>query len=376
MKNKKLFYAIIFLGLLPLLLTANTVVKAPGSLTSLEAGWDWAIKQAGSGKGFYIGYSIQRLMGEHSCIGSRYSDSEYEITLHEMITGEKIKREGREKSAAEYAKEVLAQRKTKRGSGKKVLKDVALLFRYSGKHKGKYDIQAIDMTNLKQYVKLEPGTLYWLGRTDKKQSLDFLDRFFSKAGSDVVKKKIVAAVGIHGSEPAAFVFLKDVIYGNYPEKIRKNAVFWIGEHETGKTVNLLLDRARKDDSTEVREHAVFSLYRIDLPEADNGLIALAKNDKDRKVRKKAIFWLGQKACALSEKVLGGIVKDDADTEIRKQAVFALSQLAGGSGIPELIKIAKTHKNLTVRKQAIFWLGESGDPRALKTIIDILNRAKK
>jgi hypothetical protein len=376
MKNKTFSRFIIFLGFLPLFLTANTVVKAPGSLKSLDAGWDWAIKQAGSGSGFYVAYTIRRLMGEHSYMGSRCSDSESYTTLYEIVTGEKIKRARNEKSTAELAKEMLEQKKTTSSPGKKVLKDVAFLFRYSGAHKGKFDCQAVKMSNLKQYVELEAGTIYWLGRAEQKESLLFLDKFFTKTGSDKTRGKIVTAVGMHGADPAAFAFLKKTIYGNYPDKIRKDAIFWIGEHKTVKTLTLLLDRVRKDSSQEVKEQAVFSIYRIDLTEADNALIDLAKKETDRKVRKKAIFWLGQKACALSGKVLGGIVKDDPDTEIQKQAVFALSQLPKGSGIPELIKISKNHKKMAVRKQAIFWLGESGDPRALDTIIEILKTGKK
>lgn len=376
MKNKKILQLILILGLLPFLLSANKVVHAPGSVASLEAGWDWAHKSAAGSKGFYVGYMIQRLMNENSHIGSWSSDSEYKTTLYEIITGKKVKKDVDEKSVAELAKEILEQKKGKKGAGEKVLKDVAFLFRFSGDHRGKYDCQTIKMSNLEAYVELEQGTIYWLGRVEQKESLNFLDKFFNKSGSDEVRKKIVSAVGIHGAGPDAYSFLKKVITGNYPDKIRKNAVFWIGEHETAQCVNFLLDRARRDNSTDVKEQAVFSLYRIDLEAADDGLIALARKDKDPGVRKKAIFWLGQKACDMSAEVLGGIVKDDPNTDIQKQAVFALSQLSKGSGIPELIKIAKTHKNMKVRKQAIFWLGQSGDPRGLDTIVEILKSRKK
>ena len=37
----------------------------------------------------------------------------------------------------------------------------------------------------------------------------------------------------------------------------------------------------------------------------------------------------------------------------------------------LIKVAKTHPSAEVRKKAIFWLGETGDPRALEVLIEII-----
>ena len=375
MKNNKRIHLIFLIGLLPIFISANTVVKSPASLKSLEAGWEWAVKNAGHGKAFYIGYTFQRLMNENSHIGSWNSETSHKITLYEMITGKKAEIKRNEKSVSELAKEILERKKTKKTPGKKVLKDVALLFRFSGDYKNRYDCQTVKLTHLKVHVALEKGTVYWLDRFEKKESLNFLYTFFDKTGSDSMKKKIVAAVGMHGAEAGAFSFFKKVITGSYAHKIRKDAIFWVGEHETSQCVKFLFDLTSREKSSDLKEHAVFSLYRIDLDEADNVLVSLARKSKDRGVRKKAIFWLGQKASDRSAKVLSGIVKDDPDCEIQKQAVFALSQLSKGKGIQQLITIAKTHRNLNVRKQAIFWLGQSDDPKALDTIIDILKIGK-
>jgi HEAT repeat protein len=62
---------------------------------------------------------------------------------------------------------------------------------------------------------------------------------------------------------------------------------------------------------------------------------------------------------------------DGNAEVQEQAVFALSQLPDGQGVEPLIKLAKTHPDPRVRKRAIFWLGETGDPRALATLVSII-----
>jgi HEAT repeat protein len=66
-----------------------------------------------------------------------------------------------------------------------------------------------------------------------------------------------------------------------------------------------------------------------------------------------------------------MVYEGGETKIQEQAVFALSQLPGNEGVEALIKVAKTHPNAEVRKKAIFWLGETGDPRALEVLIEII-----
>jgi HEAT repeat protein len=67
------------------------------------------------------------------------------------------------------------------------------------------------------------------------------------------------------------------------------------------------------------------------------------------------------------------IENDVDTGVKKKAVFALSQLPKDEGVPKLIEVARNQKNSEVRKQAMFWLGQSGDPRALAFIEQVLSK---
>ena len=60
-----------------------------------------------------------------------------------------------------------------------------------------------------------------------------------------------------------------------------------------------------------------------------------------------------------------------DREVREQAIFALSQRPRDEGIPALVKVVRTSKDPALRKKALFWLGQSGDPRALQLIEELL-----
>lgn len=94
----------------------------------------------------------------------------------------------------------------------------------------------------------------------------------------------------------------------------------------------------------------------------------------RKVRRSAVFWLGEAAGDAATRGLTDLVADgDADHEVRESAVFALSQRPHDEGVPALIRIARENKDPDLRRKAIFWLGQSDDPRALSLFEELLTR---
>jgi hypothetical protein len=94
----------------------------------------------------------------------------------------------------------------------------------------------------------------------------------------------------------------------------------------------------------------------------------------RKVRRSAVFWLGQAAGDAATRGLSDLVDDgNADREVRETAVFALSQRPREEGVPALIRIARENKDPDLRRKAIFWLGQSDDPRALSLFEELLTR---
>ena len=94
----------------------------------------------------------------------------------------------------------------------------------------------------------------------------------------------------------------------------------------------------------------------------------------RKVRRSAVFWLGQAAGDAATRGLADLVEDgSADREVRETAVFALSQRPKDEGVPALIRIARGNKDPDLRRKAIFWLGQSDDPRALSLFEELLTR---
>ena len=121
------------------------------------------------------------------------------------------------------------------------------------------------------------------------------------------------------------------------------------------------------------DRAIFAISQHAGSAATDILIDKAKNDQSPHVREQALFWLAQRAGDKSAAAIVDAIKNDPDTGVKKKAVFALSQLPHDEGVPRLIEVARTQRNPEVRKQAFFWLGQTHDPRAMAYIEDVLTK---
>jgi hypothetical protein len=213
----------------------------------------------------------------------------------------------------------------------------------------------------------------WLTGGRSAESLALLASYASSAAQEEEKKLMdhaVAAVALH-ADPAADRVLEGFVAPNQPERLRKQAAFWMGAERGRRGYEVLRRLVHDDPSDKVREQAIFALSISKEPAAVDTMIEVARRDPSAHVRGQALFWLGQKAGKKAVGAISEAVENDPDTQVKKKAVFALSQLPKDEGVPLLIQLARTHKNPVVRKQAIFWLGQSKDQRALAFFEEVL-----
>lgn len=136
----------------------------------------------------------------------------------------------------------------------------------------------------------------------------------------------------------------------------------------------LLDIVRNAPS-KASERAIFPLTLVDSVDVYRELLRIARDeDRPRSTRKQAVFWLGQAAEGPATAGLTELVGEAAqDREVRESAIFALSQRPKDEGIPALINVVRSNRDPELRKKALFWLGQSGDPRAVDLIEELLTR---
>jgi hypothetical protein len=92
----------------------------------------------------------------------------------------------------------------------------------------------------------------------------------------------------------------------------------------------------------------------------------------KRVRKSALFWVGQEAARAVTQGLVEVARDeDEEDDVREAAVFALSQRPADEGIPILMDLARTAEHAGTRRSALFWLAQFDDDRVPAFFEEIL-----
>ncbi len=361
---------------------SQQVLHAPTEGCSLAQRIDWAHSQVSTARhadGYWLGYSIKCYMHENSHIGN-YSSRHSELpTLYGILSGrltETTNAEAiREQEILNRAQQTLQSPDSDKTPDEKVLKEVAILFRYPSTEAGPTQFDKVRLTNMDLHVDLDGRGLIWLGPVEDAESIPYLDGLYDKLSERKNKKDIMVAIALHESDSRVLPCLKKYITREKDAELRGEAAFWLGQQDSPDALKTLKEVFKKEESEHVQKKIVFAASQMSLEEATDFLIEMARSSESNKVRKEAIFWLGQKASKKAMESLSGIVFDKETTELHEQAVFAISQWPNDHSIPALSKIGRDHPNPEVRKKAIFWLGQTGDPRAVDVLVEIVKKTK-
>lgn len=363
---KGIAWAVLLLCIFVLDIQAQEVIRANTSVqSSLADRWQWAQQEAQLRKlqqGYWVGYSIVRLMRANSFYGTFWSDSRELKTLEEILYGTSYQSHKREYDEYDPSSRY-----------KKVQKDIAILFRFQPHVNSAHKPEKIFATNIGLSFDDMDLPIVWLGGAKDEESVDLLVNHYRADNTIDSKSTVLGILGWHERSEKARQFLKTVLEGREPEELRKKAALHLGGFEGEETLELLEETASSDRSTDVAESAVLGIGRMENDAALDVLIRLAKNAERDGVRKKAINSLSRFASEKVVSTLQDIVHNDKDQQLQKQAVYALTRIKNQDSIPQLISLAKTHKNNEVRKYAIYMLGQSKDKRALDALIDMVKK---
>jgi hypothetical protein len=361
-----LFHLLTFVSLLP----AQEVVKfsadSQNSGQSLAARMTWAGKEAERRKfqdGYWVGYSIQRLMQEGSFFSYDFSSSGKERkTLEERLFGTDFQSDRRTRDHNDP-----------NGRYRKVVKDIAILFRFhphvtiSGKPEKVY------AGNIGLPFDAMEYPIVWLGNANHEESVLLLTELFDGSSSIELKRAIVGIAAEHDQSLRAHEFLRHLLDSKESDKLRRKAALFLGEYHDEGTLAVLRTTAESDRSIEVAGDAVFGIARMESDGAIDALVSLAKKSERVEIRKKAVQSLSRYATEKVASTLQDIVYNDKDMELQKQALYALTRTKNDENVGQLIELAKSHPNGDLRKYAVYLLGQSKDPRALDALIDIVKK---
>jgi len=357
------------------------ILVAPDAAARLADRFAWAARQSklpALAGGYWIGYSIQRTMGEHSYIGSWHSWSfpsdmnepsiEHLITV--KIKGEPPKRPD-EEILREAARKALEEAERKEGPGRRIRKDIGLFFRFppeTGRNSS-----PIEISNLELSFDFEGLPLLWLGPAKNDESVAHLEALYRSAVKPAGKEEFLSAISIHQEPRIVIPFLDGVLKSGATEGMRDEAVDGLGEQDDARAVPILRRIIRFDASSSIRESAVSALVEISGPEALELLIETARQAPDEELRREAVRGLAEKASDKIERLPARAAFDDKETEVQTRAVEAVAELPPAEALPVLARIAELHANPGVRRAAVEALGELEDRAAVTILIRLINK---
>jgi HEAT repeat protein len=180
-----------------------------------------------------------------------------------------------------------------------------------------------------------------------------------------LKETAVALLGQPGGSQATAMLI-DIARNQTDAKLRRSAIFWLGQRNDESAFNLLKEMAARADEGDAKT-ALHALSQHNSARAREFLSELARSAPSLQIRKDAIFWLGQRGGEAVVDELMKIYDADSNLEIKKQVLFALSQHSGARA--KLLEVARSGADLELRSQAIHWLGQSGGA-AVEELIQI------
>jgi HEAT repeat protein len=214
--------------------------------------------------------------------------------------------------------------------------------------------------------------IHWLGQRGDAGTLDELMSIYNADRNTEIRQKVLHSLS-QMDDPRAQAKLSEIARTADDPEVRQQAIHWIGQKGEAALDELSkLYQAERD--TEVKSQILHAYSQIDSPRALDRLFEAARGGENSELRQQAIHWLGQKAGERSLAALRDMVNSsDEETDVQLQVVHAISQRPPAESVPLLIQLARTHKNPEVRRMAIQRLSQTGDPRALEFLHEVLTK---
>ena len=230
-------------------------------------------------------------------------------------------------------------------------------------------ITRMEIYNLERKREYSGYPVYWLGRANNEESLNYLRALAASAPLDPLSERAVLGIALHDDARVAGM-LKSFITSSANHKIRSTSVYWLGQ--VGGEVAFLADLVRNEgEEKKLRRSAAYAIGQGHNRGAMQVIQSLYESQKDIEIRQALIS-----AAANSDEpktsftFLLGIAKNDPEPQLRRTAVRQLGRFGRDDAIDELIKIYSNDGNLEVKRSALRALAETKNTRAQARILEV------
>ena len=230
-------------------------------------------------------------------------------------------------------------------------------------------ITRMEVFNLERKREYSGYPVYWLGRANNEESLNYLRAIAAATPLDMLSERAVLSIALHDDARVGGM-LKNFITSSPNPHIRSTSVYWLGQ--VGGEQAFLASLVRNDaEDKKIRRSAAHAIGQSH----DRGTVATLKdlyeNVKDVEVRRSVISAVGN---SLDEQpayaFLLTIAKNDVDPESRRTAVRQLGNFQREDAADELMKIYTNDANIEVKRSALRSLAETKSPRGQARLMEI------
>lgn len=148
--------------------------------------------------------------------------------------------------------------------------------------------------------------IFWLGQSGSAENGTFLRSLYGRLKSNDLKKKVVFSLSQMGGPENGKWLLGVARDSSQGIEMRKQALFWAGQ--AGVPIEQLTALYTNVADQAMREQLIFVYSQRDEPAALENLIDIARHDPNPELRKRALFWLGQSEDSRAVQVLQEIIE--------------------------------------------------------------------
>jgi HEAT repeat protein len=272
---------------------------------------------------------------------------------------------------AESAVPIIKQVLQKRDECSVALREKAV-FLLSQKRSSETETLLLDVLNNDPSRSVREQAVFWMGQVRTDRAVAALEEIATSSPDMELRAKAIHPLHEHGSPRAAAVLRRLAESAQTPEKVREQAIFWIGQRESQENADFLRSLFARINDDDLRKKILFSLSQMGGYGNDRWLLAIALDEANSSdLRGHALFTAGQAGIAGSELVT--VYNRLSDPEVKEKLIWVMSESGDRAATDKLIEIARKDPDREMRKKALFWLGQKNDPRVRQLLVEILNQ---
>jgi len=230
-------------------------------------------------------------------------------------------------------------------------------------------ITRMEVYNLERKREYSGYPVYWLGRANNEESLNYLRAIAAATPLDMLSERAVLGIALHDDSRVGGM-LKNFVSTSPNQRIRSSAVYWLGQ--VGGETTFLASLVRNDaEDKKLRRSAAHAIGASREHGAISTLAGLYESVKEPEVRRSVISAAGNSIeVQPAFNFLLGVAKNDADWESRRTAVRQLGNIQVESAADELMKIYNSDANVEVKRSALRSLAETKNPKGQARLLEI------